>query len=73
MPRVPAGGLREESRKQLHHTRDCTNQILKAVMAINNIALADMEVPESYLETLPKVCHVCKTSNSLRSFLVLKL
>lgn len=55
MPRVPAGGLGEDSRKQLHHTRDCTNQILKAVMAINNIALNDMEVPESYLETLPKV------------------
>lgn len=55
MPRVPPGGLSEDSRKQLHHTRDCTNQILKAAMAINNVALADMEVPESYLETLPKV------------------
>ncbi|KAF5747584.1 rop guanine nucleotide exchange factor 7 [Tripterygium wilfordii] len=54
VPRVPSGGLDENSRKQLQHKRDCTNQILKAVMAINSITLADMEVPESYLEALPK-------------------
>lgn len=52
--RVPPGGLHENSRKQLQHKRDCTNQILKAAMAINSITLADMEVPESYLESLPK-------------------
>lgn len=55
VPRVPPGGLHEDSRKQLQHRRDCTNQILKAAMAINSIALADMEVPESYVEALPKV------------------
>ena len=55
VPRVPAGGLSENSRKQLHHTRECTNQILKASMAINNIALTEMEVPDSYMEALPKV------------------
>ncbi|KAH7553763.1 hypothetical protein ACOSP7_029386 [Xanthoceras sorbifolium] len=54
VPRVPPGGLHENSRKQLQHKRDCTNQILKAAMAINNTTLADMEVPESYLESLPK-------------------
>ncbi|XP_022742047.1 rop guanine nucleotide exchange factor 7-like [Durio zibethinus] len=54
VPRVPPGGLHENSRKQLQHKRDCTNQILKAAMAINGITLADMEVPESYLESLPK-------------------
>ncbi|XVE96957.1 hypothetical protein REPUB_Repub02eG0268900 [Reevesia pubescens] len=54
VPRVPPGGLHENSRKQLQHKRDCTNQILKAAMAINSITLADMEVPESYLESLPK-------------------
>lgn len=37
------------------HRRDCTNQILKAAMAINSVTLADMEVPESYFEGLPKV------------------
>lgn len=55
VPRVDPGGLSEDSRKHLQHKRDCTNQILKAAMAINSIALADMEVPDSYLETLPKV------------------
>lgn len=54
VPRVPPGGLHENSRKQLQHKRDCTNQILKAAMAINSTALAEMEIPESYLEVLPK-------------------
>ncbi|KAL6278015.1 hypothetical protein ACE6H2_021616 [Prunus campanulata] len=54
VPRVPPGGLHENSKKQLQHKRDCTSQILKAAMAINSITLADMEVPESYLEALPK-------------------
>ncbi|KAK4270386.1 hypothetical protein QN277_023424 [Acacia crassicarpa] len=54
VPRVPPCGLHENSRKQLQHKRDCTNQILKAAMAINSITLADMEIPEAYLESLPK-------------------
>ncbi|KAK6943042.1 PRONE domain [Dillenia turbinata] len=54
VPRVASGGLHENSRKQLQHKRDCTNQILKAAMAINNLTLAEMDVPESYLENLPK-------------------
>eukprot|EP00268_Persea_americana_P037851 TRINITY_DN37545_c1_g1_i1.p1 TRINITY_DN37545_c1_g1~~TRINITY_DN37545_c1_g1_i1.p1 ORF type:complete len:590 (+),score=116.49 TRINITY_DN37545_c1_g1_i1:478-2247(+) len=54
VPRVPPGGLHENSRKHLQHKRECTNQILKAAMAINSNALAEMEVTESYLETLPK-------------------
>ncbi|KAI4356538.1 hypothetical protein L6164_000555 [Bauhinia variegata] len=54
VPRVPTCGLHENSRKQLQHKRDCTNQILKAVMAINSITLADIDIPESYLESLPK-------------------
>lgn len=55
VPRIPPAGLSENSRKQLYHTRECTNQILKAAMAINSITLSEMDVPESYLETLPKV------------------
>jgi hypothetical protein len=35
--------------------RDCTNQILKAALAINSGVLAEMEIPSAYLETLPKV------------------
>ncbi|CAI9772964.1 unnamed protein product [Fraxinus pennsylvanica] len=59
VPRVPSDGLPENTRKQLNHKRECTSQILKAAMAINSIALADMEVPESYLETLPKNGRAC--------------
>ncbi|KAI3772704.1 hypothetical protein L6452_03896 [Arctium lappa] len=54
VPRVPTGGLSENARKHLQNKRDSTNQILKAAMAINSITLADMDVPESFLETLPK-------------------
>ncbi|KAK3028595.1 hypothetical protein RJ639_039938 [Escallonia herrerae] len=59
VPRVPSGGLPEDTRKQLNHKRECANQILKAAMAINSIAIADMEVPDSYLETLPKNGRAC--------------
>lgn len=55
VPRVPTGGLSENARKHLQNKRDSTNQILKAAMAINSISLADMDVPESFLEALPKV------------------
>ncbi|XP_021859282.1 rop guanine nucleotide exchange factor 7 isoform X1 [Spinacia oleracea] len=54
VPRVPSGGLHDDIRKQLQHKRDCANQILKAAMAINSIVLTDMDVPDSYLESLPK-------------------
>ena len=57
VPRVPPGGLHNKTRKQLQHKRDCANQILKAAMSINSNALAEMEVPESYLDSLPKVYH----------------
>ncbi|KAJ9175799.1 hypothetical protein P3X46_014314 [Hevea brasiliensis] len=59
VPRVPPGGLSDDSRKQLNHTRECTNQILKAAMAINSTALAEMDVPDSYLESLPKNGRAC--------------
>ncbi|KAD7480191.1 hypothetical protein E3N88_03327 [Mikania micrantha] len=59
VPRVPAGGLDEYARKQLNHTRESANQILKAAMAINSVSLSEMEVPESYLESLPKNGRVC--------------
>ncbi|XP_022743443.1 rop guanine nucleotide exchange factor 7-like [Durio zibethinus] len=59
VPRVPTSGLSDNSRKQLNHTRECTNQILKAAMAINSISLSEMEVPDSYLDTLPKNGRAC--------------
>lgn len=54
-PRVPPKGLSEDARKRLQQCRDCVNQILKAAMAINSIVLAEMEIPDVYLESLPKV------------------
>ncbi|WJX32341.1 Rop guanine nucleotide exchange factor 5 [Trifolium repens] len=59
VPRVPPTGLSENSRKNLNHSRESASQILKAAMSINSIALAEMEVPESYLETLPKNGRTC--------------
>ncbi|KAL1559453.1 Rop guanine nucleotide exchange factor 7, variant 2 [Salvia divinorum] len=55
VPRLPPGGLPEAVRKLLSHKLESVNQILKASTAINSSTLAEMEVPESYLETLPKV------------------
>ncbi|KAK9666727.1 hypothetical protein RND81_14G206800 [Saponaria officinalis] len=53
-PKVPISGLSEEARKRLQQCRDCTNQILKAAMAINSSVIAEMEIPCAYLESLPK-------------------
>ncbi|KAL5994377.1 Rop guanine nucleotide exchange factor 3 [Asimina triloba] len=54
VPCVPPRGLSEKARKQLQHKRECANQILKAAMSINSSILAEMEVPETYMATLPK-------------------
>ncbi|XVE48793.1 hypothetical protein DITRI_Ditri01bG0031200 [Diplodiscus trichospermus] len=58
-PKVPPNGLSEDTRKKLQQCRDCTNQILKAAMAINSSVLAEMEIPAAYLETLPKNGKAC--------------
>lgn len=54
IPRVPSCGLCDYTRKRLQHQRESTNQILKAALAINSNVLSEMEVPEIYLEALPK-------------------
>ena len=54
-PKVPQSGLSEDGRKRLQQCRECTNQILKAAMAINGNVLAEMETPKVYLHNLPKV------------------
>lgn len=54
-PKVPKKGLSGDIRKKLQQYKECANQILKASTAINNGALAEMEVPNAYLESLPKV------------------
>ncbi|KAF3335559.1 rop guanine nucleotide exchange factor 3-like protein [Carex littledalei] len=54
VPCLPDNGLSILASKELQKKRDCANQIHKAAMAINNDILAEMEVPESYITTLPK-------------------
>lgn len=59
-PKVPpTTGLSEDARKRLQQCRDCTNQILKAALAINTNVLAEMDIPNAYLESLPKNGKAC--------------
>lgn len=55
--RVPPNGLSDAYRKWLQNQKDLVVQVLKAAMAINANILMEMEVPESYTESLPKVIH----------------
>ncbi|XP_028756136.1 rop guanine nucleotide exchange factor 12 isoform X1 [Neltuma alba] len=52
--KVPPEGLSDGARKFLQYQKDCVNQVLKAAMAINAQVLSEMEIPESYIESLPK-------------------
>ncbi|CAA2994630.1 rop guanine nucleotide exchange factor 1-like [Olea europaea subsp. europaea] len=58
-PKVPPNSLSEETRKRLQQCRECTNQIFKAAVAINSSVLSGMEVPQVYLESLPKSEKAC--------------
>ncbi|XP_052183551.1 rho guanine nucleotide exchange factor 8-like isoform X2 [Diospyros lotus] len=52
--KVPPDGLSDTTRKWLQFQKDCVNQVLKASMAINAQILTEMEIPENYIESLPK-------------------
>ncbi|XP_030526508.1 rop guanine nucleotide exchange factor 12-like [Rhodamnia argentea] len=52
--KVPPNGLSEMSRKWIQFQKDSVNQVLKAAMAINAQVLSEMEIPENYIESLPK-------------------
>ncbi|KAL0428865.1 UNVERIFIED_CONTAM: Rop guanine nucleotide exchange factor 3 [Sesamum radiatum] len=54
VPCVSPDGLSEKSKKHLQQKRDCAYQIHKAAMAINSAILAEMQIPESYMASLPK-------------------
>ncbi|KAL3655513.1 hypothetical protein CASFOL_001299 [Castilleja foliolosa] len=54
IPKVPVNGLSEGTRKWLQYQKDSVNQVLKAAMAINAQVLSEMEIPETYIEALPK-------------------
>ncbi|KAJ4832069.1 hypothetical protein Tsubulata_043710 [Turnera subulata] len=53
-PKVPPNGLSEKARKFLQYQKDSVNQVLKAAMAINAQVLSEMEIPDNYIENLPK-------------------
>ncbi|KAH6757408.1 hypothetical protein C2S51_038839 [Perilla frutescens var. frutescens] len=44
----------EQKRKWLQYQKDSVHQVLKAAMAINAQVLTEMQIPESYIEALPK-------------------
>ncbi|OIT01636.1 PREDICTED: rho guanine nucleotide exchange factor 8-like [Nicotiana attenuata] len=52
--KVPPEGLSDTCRKWLQYQKDCVNQVHKASMAINAQILSEMEIPENYMESLPK-------------------
>ncbi|KAL9242353.1 hypothetical protein vseg_016362 [Gypsophila vaccaria] len=52
--KIPPGGLSDTTKKWLQKQKDAVNQVLKAAMAINAQVLSEMEIPESYIESLPK-------------------
>ncbi|XP_065850249.1 rop guanine nucleotide exchange factor 12 [Euphorbia lathyris] len=52
--KVPPEGLSESTRRWLQSQKDSVNQVLKAAMAINAQVLSEMEIPENYIESLPK-------------------
>lgn len=54
VPCVSPGGLSEKARKHLQQKRDCATQIHKAAMAINSSLLDEMDIPDSYMTSLPK-------------------
>eukprot|EP00897_Mesotaenium_endlicherianum_P004370 jgi/Mesen1/3961/ME000021S03484 len=53
-PQVPKGGLSSKGRGNLVKSRETAQQILKAAMAINAQVLNEMDIPDSYADSLPK-------------------
>lgn len=62
--KVQPGGLSEAARKHIDTIRRDTNQILKLAMAINANVLTEMQIPDAYIENLPKVCSFFPTEKS---------
>ncbi|KAL8226167.1 hypothetical protein R6Q57_018724 [Mikania cordata] len=53
-PKVPPNGLPDLTKKWLQFQRDLVNQVLKLAMAMNAHVLREMEIPETYIDALPK-------------------
>ncbi|XP_023548192.1 rop guanine nucleotide exchange factor 12-like [Cucurbita pepo subsp. pepo] len=67
---VPPNGLSEASRKFLQYQKDCVNQVLKAAMGINAQIISEMEMPEDYIESLPRNGRVSLGDSIYRSITV---
>ncbi|KAG2279135.1 hypothetical protein Bca52824_061690 [Brassica carinata] len=52
--KVPSDGLSEESRKLLQSQKDSVAQVLKAATAINDVVLSEINIPDNYIDSLPK-------------------
>ncbi|KAK7272700.1 hypothetical protein RJT34_29474 [Clitoria ternatea] len=52
--KLPPTGLSEEASKFIQSQKDNVSQVLKAAMAINAQVLSEMEIPDNYIESLPK-------------------
>ncbi|XVF74572.1 hypothetical protein PTKIN_Ptkin13bG0120500 [Pterospermum kingtungense] len=52
--KVPHGGLSDKSRKNLQTQKESVTQVLKAAMSINAQVLSEIEIPDNYIESLPK-------------------
>ncbi|KAE8656971.1 Photosystem I subunit H2 [Hibiscus syriacus] len=52
--KVPQDGLSDKCRKNLQSQKESVTQVLKAAMSINAQVLSEIEVPENYIEALPK-------------------
>ncbi|OAP05136.1 ROPGEF13 [Arabidopsis thaliana] len=52
--KVPPKGLSETLKRFLLSQRECVCQVLNSAMAINSQVLTEMEIPESYIDSLPK-------------------
>ncbi|CAH8286074.1 unnamed protein product [Eruca vesicaria subsp. sativa] len=52
--KVPSDGLSEESRKLLQSQKDSVAQVLKAATSINDVVLSEMNIPDNYIDSLPK-------------------
>ncbi|KAL4279401.1 hypothetical protein GQ457_03G041640 [Hibiscus cannabinus] len=52
--KVPQDGLSDKCRKNLQSQKESVTQVLKAAMSINAQVLSEMEIPENYIEALPK-------------------
>ncbi|GJT90610.1 Rop guanine nucleotide exchange factor 3-like protein [Tanacetum coccineum] len=59
VPCLPSKGFSEKARKHLKLKRDSANGIHKETMAINSSILAEMEIPHTYITSLPKVNIFC--------------